>query len=245
MTQRRFIRRGVSKILFHPGVADRDNVTRSELDAAFDLTPFIREVNGWGLENNAVATPDLGSKFESSIPGTDSANDSSLGFYEDLDTEEIEALLPKDSEGDVIIMRKGDKPGSASMDVFPTRVATRNTEISMGNDPAGFSARFNITAAPSQDRVIPAITASAPVLTSVSPSTGVVANDQLILTGVGLSSVTAVAMTGGAAIPASDWAKIGDTKIALVSPTRTAGGTYAITVTDADGTSNAVNVTYA
>lgn len=245
MSQRRFIRRGVSKILFAAALDDIQNVTRAEIAAAFDLTPFVREMSGWGLENNSVATPDLGSTFESSIPGTDSASDSSIGFYEDLDSEEIEAMLPKDAQGNIIIMRKGDKPGSASMDVFPGRVATKTNDVSMGNDAAGFSVRFNIASEPALDQIIPAISATPPVLTSVTPNTNIAAagGDQLVLTGVGFSTATAVAVAGGAAIPASDWTIISDTKIALVSPAR-AAGPHGVTVTDPDGTSNSVNITY-
>lgn len=245
MTQRRFIRRGVSKIKFHPGVADIHDVTRAEIDAAFDLSDFLREVSGWGLENNSAATPDLGSSFESSIPGTDSASDSSLGFYEDLDTSEIEELLPKDTEGTILILRKGDKPGSPSMDVFPIRVATKTNDISMGNDAAGFGVKANISSEPALDQVIPAIAAAAPVLTSVVPNNNIPAagGELLILTGVGFSAVTSIQVAGGANPVASQWEVLSDTKIALIAPAR-AAAVRAVTVTDADGVSNAVNVTY-
>jgi len=73
MAQRRFIRRGVSKFLFVPTIANINSVTRPEITSAEDLSDFIADVSGWQLENNSVATPDMGSTFESSIPGTDSA----------------------------------------------------------------------------------------------------------------------------------------------------------------------------
>lgn len=244
-SQRRFIRRGVSKILFAADVANINAVTRAELDAAFDLTPFIREVTGWQLESNSVATPDLGSSFESSIPGTDSAADSSLGFYEDLDTEEIEAMLQKDTEGKVIIMRKGDKPGSASMDVHPTRVASKSADIGMGNDPAGFMAKFNITEEPSQDQVIPAIVGHPVVLTgTVLPNPVAVAGgDQVVIQGVGLLTATGLKVDGVLRAD-SAWIIVDDNAIVLNTAAK-AAGTYQIVVVNAFGDSNPKNLTWA
>jgi hypothetical protein len=157
MPQKRFVRRGVSKFYFLPTVAALTKIpTRSELTAGTDLSGYIADSAGWGLENASVATPDMGSTFEGSIPGIDSAPDSSFTFYEDLDTDTIETLLPKGTNGFVVVLRKGDKPLSESMDTFPVRVATRTTEYSAGNDPARFSVRFTITDVPALDAPVPA-----------------------------------------------------------------------------------------
>lgn len=154
----RFIRRGVSKILYSPTIANIHNVTRAELDAAEDLTDFVADVAGWQLTNNSVSTPDMGSDFDSSIPGTNAVGDSSLTFYEDMEEEEIEDLLPALTPGYVLILRKGDKPGSNSLDCFPTRVASKGNEYSAGNDPARFVVTFNITSKPGLDGPVPAAT---------------------------------------------------------------------------------------
>jgi hypothetical protein len=153
---KRFIRRGVSKYKFSPTLASPATVTRTELDTAEDLSDEVADVSGWQLTNNNVPTPDMGSDFDSSIPGTDSAADSSFTFYEDFDAELIETLLPKGTEGFVIILRKGDKPASTSMDIFPVRVAVKGSEHSAGNDPARFMVTFNITARPELDVAVPA-----------------------------------------------------------------------------------------
>jgi hypothetical protein len=154
---KRFIRRGVSKILFSPTMpASMTAVTRLELTAAEDLTDEIAEVNGFQLENQTIPTPDLGSTFESSIPGTDQAANSSITFYEDEDDDEIETMLPKGQTGVVYILRKGDKPASNSLDVFPVRVASRSPQFSAGNDPARFAVQFTITSKPELDTPVPA-----------------------------------------------------------------------------------------
>lgn len=240
----RFIRRGVSKILYVPTVANVNSVTRAELTAATDLTPFVAEVNGWMLQNNSVATPDLSTTFETSIPGTDQVSDSSLSFYEDLDDETIETLVPAGSNGFIILLRKGDKPGTNSLDCFPTRVASKGSEFTTGNDPARFTVTFTVTSRPGLDGLVPAGTAAAPVITSIAPaSVAAVGEDQAVITGVGFTGATAVTVDG-VAVAAADWTVISETKIAFVTPAHAAGA-VPVTVTNASGTSAPSNITYA
>jgi hypothetical protein len=152
----RFIRRGVTKIRFAPTIANKATVTRAEITSSTDLTPSVAEITGWSLEGSMVAVPDMSSTFEKSIPGTDSAADSSLSFYEDDTTDVIETLLPKGTEGNILMFRKGDKPTSKSLDVFPVKVTSRSAAYSAGNDPARFDVRFSITDEPALDTTIPA-----------------------------------------------------------------------------------------
>lgn len=151
----RFIRRGVSKFYFCPTVTG-SRPTRAQITSGTDLTPFIADVAGWMLENNTVATPDMGSSFDSNIPGTDQVSDSSFTFYEDLVLNTIETLLPKGTPGFVVIMRKGDVSASLSMDTFPVRVRSKGSEFSAGNDPARFMVQFAITSTPDLDGAVPA-----------------------------------------------------------------------------------------
>ncbi|MEU9120054.1 hypothetical protein AB0C96_09360 [Streptomyces sp. NPDC048506] len=130
--------------------------TRPELTAGTDLTNAIAAIDGWSLSNQAIETPDLGSTFESKIPGTDQADDSSLGFYEDKVSDEIEQLLKKDDTGWVVFLRKGDVPASRSMDVFPVRIGSRSPNYSTDNEAAKFTVNFSITEKPTQDAEIPA-----------------------------------------------------------------------------------------
>jgi hypothetical protein len=152
----RFIRRGVSKVRFAPTIANKAAVSRAEITSSTDLTPSIAEINGWMLEASNVATPDMGSRFDSSVPGVITANDSNLVFYEDDTTDTIETLLPAGTEGNVLLFRKGDVPASASLDVFPVRVSSKSPSYSTGNEAARFQVNFAITEEPELDTVIPA-----------------------------------------------------------------------------------------
>ncbi len=156
MQVQKFSRRGVTRVLWLAKVADASHVpTRAELTAGTDLTDAVAAIDGWSLSNKAIETPTLGSTFETKIPGADEADDSSLTFYEDETADTIEGLFTKDATGFVVMLRKGDIPGSRSMDVFPVRVGSRSAQYSVDNEAAKFVVSFSITEKPVQDAAIP------------------------------------------------------------------------------------------
>ncbi|MFE6718446.1 hypothetical protein ACFVDU_12750 [Streptomyces albidoflavus] len=110
-TQTRFLRRGISKILWVKDLNDPKYPSRTEITKAFVLTAAVSDIEGWALENDPIETPDMGRTFNSSIPGSDKAENSSLTFYEDRFSDAIEQQLPKGAEGYVVLLRKGDLPG--------------------------------------------------------------------------------------------------------------------------------------
>jgi len=155
----RFMRRGVSKYYFLETIAALTMIpTRVEITAGTDLSKDIAAVEGWSSEAESIETPDMGSRYTSTIPGGEKAADSSFTFYEQLSDDAIETLLPSNAEGFVVILRKGDVPASKSMDIFPVRVASRTPEHSSGNDPARFSVKFAVTSPPALDKAVPALT---------------------------------------------------------------------------------------
>ncbi|AIA03447.1 hypothetical protein [Streptomyces noursei] len=155
--QTRFLRRGISKILWLKQVNDPKWPTRTEINEpnAFDLTRSVSDIEGWALENDPIETPDMGSTFNSSIPGNDKADKSSLTFYEDRHSDAIEQHLSKGAKGWIVLLRKGDIPGSRSIDVFPVQVATRAATYSTGNEAAKFKVDFTVVDEPSLDAVVP------------------------------------------------------------------------------------------
>ncbi|GAA1111300.1 hypothetical protein [Streptomyces javensis] len=155
----KFSRRGVSIFLWLPTIADTAGLipTRAELEAGTNLSAAIANISGFTLENQSIETPDMGDDFDSSIPGSDKAEDSSLTFYEDKTTDEIEQLLRKGSVGNMVILRKGDVPGSKSVDVFPVRVGSQSPAFTTDNEAAKFETKFTITRRPAQGLAVPAV----------------------------------------------------------------------------------------
>ncbi len=153
------MRRGVTKIYFLSEIAAATNVpTRQEITTGTELSGAISDIAGWSLGNSPIDTPDMGSTLTTSIPGEDKADASTLTFYEDKAGDTIETLLSKGEEGYVVILRKGDVPASKSMDIFPTRVASRAPAYSAGSDPAKFTVTFAVSDDPTLDAAVPATT---------------------------------------------------------------------------------------
>ncbi|WOX11460.1 hypothetical protein [Streptomyces sp. N50] len=159
MAQQRFMRRGITKILWLKNIAAATRIpTRAEISApnSTDLTEAMSDVDGWSLTNESIETPDMASTFSSSIPGNDKADNSSITFYEDQLSDAVETLLPKGAVGFVVFLRKGDIPGSKSLDSFPVQVASRTPQYNAGNEAAKFQAVFSITSPPTLDAAVPA-----------------------------------------------------------------------------------------
>ncbi|MFF4051935.1 hypothetical protein ACFYZ5_35365 [Streptomyces chartreusis] len=172
--QTRFLRRGISKIYWLRKVSNQERPTRAEISVPnrFDLTKAVSDIEGWALENEPIETPDMGTTFNSSIPGNDKAESSSLTFYEDRFSDDIEQELPKGAQGFVVLLRKGDIPGSRSVDVFPVQVATRAATYSTGNEAAKFKVTFTVTDEPSLDAPVPEAVYPHPLPTPVEDCDG-------------------------------------------------------------------------
>lgn len=157
----RYFRRGKSKILFTPTVtgysaaAGTGSPTRAEITAGTALTPQIAEVNGFSFSNSPIATPDLNSTFTSTIAGEDTAEDSSLTFYDDDTATTIRTALLKGTKGYILLFPYGDVP-TKRMEVWPVESTGVADEWTAGNDPARFAASFGITSPPSLSGVVPA-----------------------------------------------------------------------------------------
>lgn len=152
----RFNRKGTTKILWVPTIAATSYLpTATELTAGTDYTRQIAAVDGFSIENQEIETPDMASTFVAKIPGDDSAADSSLTFYEDDITDDIETDLAKGSVGFVVICRKGKTAGTKGMDVHPVRVASNSPTITADNEAAKIMVKFSIIDRPLLNATVP------------------------------------------------------------------------------------------
>ncbi len=159
----RYFRRGTSVILFVPGTGPATGT--ASLAGSVDLTDAVAEISGFTFTNSPIPTPDMGNTFTKSIPGEDTAEDSSMTFYESLeDTGTVEAdardALPKGQEGFVVLVPAPVTPGVAaagdSAEIWPVISTGVNREWSAGNDPARFMVQFAITDVPNVNGTIAA-----------------------------------------------------------------------------------------
>lgn len=168
----KYFRRGTTKIYFkHTGtIATLSGPDlSSELNTGMlEITCGVAEVSGFSFQNNPIDVPDMCSEFVSKIPGEDTADDSEMTFYDEIDdtlagqgTGSYWTELQKGSDGYVIFFPYGVSGSSGTAiaagdecEVWPVTVAKSTREFTAGNEPARFMTTFTITAPPSQTAVV-------------------------------------------------------------------------------------------
>lgn len=151
----RYSAKGTARYVFCTTISDIASPTRSEINAGTDLSRQVQDIDGWTVESESIETPDLASTFTGSIPGSTSSKDSSLTMYADLGGTDVRTLLPRGTNGYMLVMRAGDTTG-AMMDVFPVRVGSTAVNITVDDDPVTITVNFNITSEPSENVAVPA-----------------------------------------------------------------------------------------
>lgn len=127
----RFFGVGTTQILFCPAIASKASPTFAELDAGTELTRDVADLSGWMTSSDFIDVPDLATRFTGKIPGRITSEDSSLTFYSDEDqgAGDAGALLPRDTEGYIVIADGG--LASAIGDVFHVKVGSNSTQRSV------------------------------------------------------------------------------------------------------------------
>jgi hypothetical protein len=151
----RYINPGVTKYYFCSAIANKSAPTRPELNAGTDVTRETAAIEGWVIDSANVDTPDADTSFTGNIPGRLTAADSSFTFYADPSGADARALMPRNTNGFIVIMDGGDVAGR-KMDVFPVRVASVGKVRSVeGSEAATVVIKFAVTSQPAEDVVIP------------------------------------------------------------------------------------------
>lgn len=149
----RFMRKGTNQWYFVPTIADAGLVpTTTEITAGTRLDTEMAEVNGFMFQNNPIQTPDMSSTFTKQIGGEDSADDSSIVFYEDDTTNTIRTALAKGTDGFVVIFKAGIAGAAPAIgdeaDVWPATVTSNSPQFTADNEAAKYQVAFSITEEP-------------------------------------------------------------------------------------------------
>ncbi|MFC7892682.1 hypothetical protein [Streptomyces sp. NPDC057381] len=150
----RYYRRGVTKVLWVPTIANKAAPTRAEINAGTELADEVSAMSGWQTTSGTVPTPALGSRFTPVVGGEITASDSSLTFWASKTADDVRTLLIREATGFVVWMDEGDVPGQ-TMDVFPVSV-TSQAKIRELDGASQIMAQFAITSEPSENVAIPA-----------------------------------------------------------------------------------------
>ncbi|MBD0837369.1 hypothetical protein [Streptomyces sp. TRM68416] len=150
----RYYRRGITKVLWLPAVANKSAPTRSEINAGTALEGETGAMAGWQTTSGTVPTPALGSRFTPVVGGEITAADSSLTFWASKDGDDVRTLLVREATGFIVWMDEGDVAGQ-TMDVYPVTV-TSQAKVRELDQAAQIMAQFAITSEPAENVTIPA-----------------------------------------------------------------------------------------
>lgn len=150
----RYYRRGITRVLWVPTIANKNAPTRSELDAGTALEAETGAMSGWQTTSSTVPTAALGSRFTPVVGGEITASDSSLTFWASKDGDDVRSLLVREATGFIVWMDEGDVP-TQTMDVYPVTV-TSQAKVRELDTAAQIMAQFAITSEPAENVEIPA-----------------------------------------------------------------------------------------
>ncbi|MFJ1581555.1 hypothetical protein [Streptomyces sp. NPDC088182] len=153
----RYYRRGTTRVLWVPTIANKNSPTRIELDAGTALEGETGAMAGWQTTSEVFPTPALGSRFTPVVGGAITAAESSLTFWASKDGDDVRALLLREAVGFIVWMDEGDVP-TQTMDVYPVTV-TSQAKVRELDSAAQITAQFAITSEPAENVTIPAAAA--------------------------------------------------------------------------------------
>lgn len=137
---------GTASDIASPHVAD--------IDQCVELTKFATSLNASSQGNN-VPTPDLKRLFETSILGTSQATFTG-DFYRDDQVDSAWILLPRGTDGYMIISRFGGIPDTIGKhcEVWPIRVTSRSMANMTNNTVETFTLTCAVPAEPNEDAIV-------------------------------------------------------------------------------------------
>lgn len=159
----RYTSRGTTRIYFLTTIASYATaVTRAELNAGVDLTPQIADLEGFSQSSEQIETPDMASRFTSTIPGAITVEDSSITMYASKTGVDARATFTSGSStvpattGYIVILFGGDTAAN-KMDVWPVIVGSVAKQISaQGSDADTLVISFSPTGEPAVTLAVPA-----------------------------------------------------------------------------------------
>lgn len=132
----------------------------ANVSGAVDLTSFVVSLNATS-QGNTVPTPNFDSLFETSTPGTVTAQ-FSADFYRDDASDTAWTTLPRQTEGYFIISRFGGTGtgglpvATNKVEVWPVTVTSRTMQNMSSNQVLMFSVTCAVTKEPNESATVSA-----------------------------------------------------------------------------------------
>jgi hypothetical protein len=130
--------------------------TRAELNAGTNIGVDLVDSDGWMVEAEQIDSQALNDAFQTKIPGSLSAPDSSLTFALSKNGVDIRTLNPRGASGNVCFLDGGDIAGN-KMETYPVTVTSNAVMRSLqSKDIAKVKVGYAITKSPGQNLTVPA-----------------------------------------------------------------------------------------
>lgn len=132
----------------------------ANISGAVDLTSFVVSLNATS-QGNTVPTPNFDSLFETSTPGTVTAQ-FTADFYRDDVTDTAWTTLPRQTEGYFIVSRFGGTGtgglpvATNKVEVWPVTVTSRTMQNMSSNQVLMFSITCAVTKEPNESATVSA-----------------------------------------------------------------------------------------
>lgn len=157
----KFPRRSNTGVYLVTTIANPAAPTVAEITAGTPLHDELAALTGFTSEQGTIPVPTLGSMWDGTIPGGETAAASSLTFYAgDDDTDDSEAIRAAFVEGDnayIVFVKRAKVPVAADpVDVFPIMVMASNDSYSVDNAAAQFTVGIAIPDPPSKNVAVAA-----------------------------------------------------------------------------------------
>lgn len=146
----RFTRKGISRVFFCPTLVSQAAPSiATELTTTNEITAAISEISGFQFSNSPINTPDLATTFVSQIPGEDTAEDSSITYYDDDTTTTLRTAQAKGNAGFIVLCPYG-RTAAKRCETWPSKSTGFNDEWTTANEAARARVQFAITSVPNQ-----------------------------------------------------------------------------------------------
>lgn len=156
---KRFVPRGVNKIIFIPTVAgNTDGVptpTKAEIDGGTDLTSEVFSMDGFSTSTSFVESSDVGSLFKGKLPAGAEAADSSITFNASDDGADVRTVLNELQRGYLLIGLAGTAAGKKA-EVYEVVVGSIDT-MKTPDETSKVVVGFGLPSKPNKNFVIPAV----------------------------------------------------------------------------------------
>jgi hypothetical protein len=154
----RFNRRGTEQVFLVTSIPDPTAPVAATIAAGVGLHPVLRSLNGFTSEVADLDAADASSTWDKTIPGGESAANSSMTFYagdDDADTEEdVRAAFVEGAERFIVFCPRGAPTAGEPADVFPVRIKANNDDKTFENAAATFTVQMSIHDEPSKQVAI-------------------------------------------------------------------------------------------